>query len=82
MEVWTRTRYVPILLGAYRCMPLHAGGYYFGSVNQERYSTFCHAFRVLFTQTGKSRYMIQRYARKMHGRVFGEIVLNVWAFVC
>ncbi|KAN0137886.1 Alpha/Beta hydrolase fold, partial [Lactarius tabidus] len=29
----------------------HGGGYYFGSVNQERY-------------------MIQRYARKMHGRVF------------
>ncbi|KAH9020633.1 Alpha/Beta hydrolase protein [Lactarius pseudohatsudake] len=29
----------------------HGGGYYFGSVNQERY-------------------MIQRYARKIHGRVF------------
>ena len=23
--------------------------------------------------------MIQRYARKMHGRVFGEIILNVCA---
>ena len=23
-------------LGAYNCMPFHAGGYYFGSVNQER----------------------------------------------
>ncbi|KAI0301668.1 hypothetical protein B0F90DRAFT_287335 [Multifurca ochricompacta] len=31
----------------------HGGGYYFGSVDQERY-------------------MIQRYARKIHGRVFGK----------
>ena len=30
----------------------------------------------------KCRYMIQRYARKMHGGVFGEIVLNVCASVC
>lgn len=28
-----------VLLGAHKCMPFHAGGYYFGSVDQERYST-------------------------------------------
>ena len=36
-----------------RCiLYLHGGGYYFGSVDQERYS-------------------IQRFARKINGRVFG-----------
>ena len=35
----------------------------------------CHAFRVLFTQTGERRYI------KMHARIFGEIVLIVCAFV-
>ena len=44
MEVWTRTRYVPVLLGAYRLYALHAGGYYFGSVDQERYSTIAMRF--------------------------------------
>ena len=40
---------------------------------------YCHAFRVLFTQTGKCRYMILHYACKIHGRLFGVIVLNVCA---
>ena len=37
-----------------RCMLyLHGGGYYFGSIDQERY-------------------MMQRFGRKMSGRVFGS----------
>jgi hypothetical protein len=53
-------------------LPFRIGGYYFGSVDQERYD--CHAFACFpLTRTGKYRYMIQRYARKMHGRVFGKM---------
>jgi hypothetical protein len=47
MEVWICTRSVPVLMGAYNCMPVHAGGYYFGSVNQERYLTIAMRLRAL-----------------------------------
>jgi hypothetical protein len=42
-EIWTRTRSVPVLLGAY-CVHFMQGGYYFGSVDQERYSTIAMRF--------------------------------------
>ena len=46
------------------------GGYYFGSVDQERYDD---AIAIRYACSSLvCRYMIQRYARKMHGRVFGE----------
>jgi len=49
------------------------GGYYFGSVDQERYVCLGNVTLIpVLIQV--IRFMIQEYVCKIHGRVFGEVV--------
>lgn len=49
----------------------HGGGYYFGSLDQERYLV-SYVVRVNAKHVSLLRHCLQRLARKIKGRVFGR----------
>ncbi len=58
-----------------------AGGYYVGSIDQERYATFCRIVQGLINVL-IARSSIHQHARLINGRVLGESIVGYVLWWC